>query len=68
MELPTLEEILEKRGFVKSVGFNDYQDYIEANEQKFRPALLNLPGIFTEGSMHLALGRIIPTKKLKLKP
>ncbi|MBF0164256.1 MAG: hypothetical protein HQL97_05085 [Magnetococcales bacterium] len=68
MELPSLEQILEKRGFVKSAEFNDYQDHIEANEQKFRPARLNLPGIHVEGSMHLALGRIIPSRKLTLKP
>ncbi|MBF0418511.1 MAG: hypothetical protein HQL86_09720 [Magnetococcales bacterium] len=68
MELPSLEQILEKHGFVKSSKYNDYQDYIETNEQKIRPALLNLLGIHAEGSMHLALGRVIPSHTLTLKP
>ncbi|MBF0342053.1 MAG: hypothetical protein HQL95_13980 [Magnetococcales bacterium] len=66
--LPTLEEILKRRGIVKGVDFDDYQDYIESQEKTLRPRLLKFSGIFPEGSMHLAMGRVIPTRKLKLRP
>lgn len=65
-ELPTLEELLEKRGVVKGNDFGDYQDYIESQEKKLRPSLLGFSGIYPEGSMHLAMGRIISTRGRKL--
>ncbi|MBF0416899.1 MAG: hypothetical protein HQL86_01440 [Magnetococcales bacterium] len=49
MDLRTLEQILVKRGFVKSPECDDCQDHIEANGQKYRPALLNLSGIHRRG-------------------
>ena len=58
-KLPSLEELLRRRGIEKSKDFDDYQDYVEEQEDAgVRPKLLNLRRIHTHGSMHLALGRI----------
>lgn len=65
-ELPTLEELLERRGVVKGEGFGDYQDYIESQEKTLRPSLLGFSDIYPEGSMHLAMKRIILTRGRKL--
>lgn len=57
--LPSLEELLRRRGITKSEEFDDYQDYIEEQENAgVRPRLLGLRRIHTHGSMHLALGRV----------
>jgi hypothetical protein len=62
--LPTLEELLERRGIRKSAKFDDYQDYIEQEQRRgVRPGLINLPRIHVHGSMHLALGRIQSVKR-----
>lgn len=63
-ELPSLEELLDRRGIHKSTGFDDYQDFIKTQQQAgVAPRLIKFPRIFPQGSMHLALGRISTTKR-----
>ena len=57
---PELSELLERRGVRKSKKFDDYQDYIEDRQRSgIRPKLINFPRIYSQGSMHLALGRVL---------
>lgn len=58
---PSLEALLEKRGVKKDSTFHDYQDYILQREAELKPRLFRR-GILSEGSMHLALNRIISVK------
>ena len=61
-EVPSLRELLLRRGIQPSQGFADYQDYIEQRQQEgCRPRLLRLPGLFA-GDIHLALGRTTSVK------
>ncbi|ACB28396.1 hypothetical protein Mrad2831_6482 (plasmid) [Methylobacterium radiotolerans JCM 2831] len=59
---PSLDELLAKHGASKGDTFNDYQDYILEKEKKIKPKLFGR-GLLVEGSMHLALGRIMSVKK-----
>lgn len=62
--LPSLGELLERRGIYKSEQFGDYQDYIEDQQREGCDAqLVKLPRIYSQGSMHLALGRIQSVKE-----
>lgn len=58
---PSLDKLLAKRGIVKDRTFNDYQGYIAEQEKTIRPRLFGR-GLLTEGSMHLAMRRIIVTR------
>lgn len=62
--LPTLEQLLERRGVRKNQDFDDYQDYILAREKHLSPTLCNTNSIFS-GSMHLAMGRIMSVRRFK---
>jgi hypothetical protein len=65
-ELPTLEELLLRRGIAKSEDFGDYQDFIESAEQNdVRPRLFGFSRVLPEGSMHLALGRTMSARKFR---
>lgn len=61
-DLPTLEELMRRRGIIKGPDFDDYQAYIEEREKELKPDLLGFNQIFPRGSMHLALGRRQSTK------
>ena len=61
---PTLEVLLDRRGIRKSDGFDDYQDYIEESQRRGVLArIIGLSRIFPQGSMHLALGRVVSTAR-----
>lgn len=60
-EISTLEEYLEEHGIKKSTGFDDFQDYIEAQQEKVPTRVVRPSSVPVEGSMHLALGRIAPS-------
>ncbi len=63
-EPPSLEDLLSRRGIHKSDGFDDYQDFIEERQRNGLVArLVRLPRIFVQGSMHLALGQVVNTKR-----
>lgn len=62
-DIPTLDELLERRGINKNEKFGDYQDYIEESQKRgVVAALLKFPRIYSQGSMHLALGRVQSVK------
>lgn len=65
-ELPTLEELLRRRGISKNPQFDDYQDFIEDAEGKgIKPRLFGFNRVPAEGSMHLALGRTVSVKNFR---
>jgi hypothetical protein len=61
-----LERLLERRGIVKNEEFGDYQDYIEEAERGgLKSRVIASSRVVSEGSMHLALGRTVSTKKFR---
>lgn len=62
--LPTLEQLLERRGVRKNQDFGDYQDYILAREKTLTPTLSGANRFFS-GSMHLAMRRIMSLRRFK---
>lgn len=59
---PTLEMYLERRGIRPNSTFGDYQDYIEEQQKKLPTKLVRPEAVPVEGSIHLALGRILRVK------
>ncbi len=62
----SLQSFLSKKGINPS-KYGDYQDYIEEKEKTLPITLYRQDMIPVRGSIHLALGRIISSKKINDK-
>jgi hypothetical protein len=64
--LPTTEELLAGRGFLKDPVYHDYHEKIEKIESHQRPSYFKNSRIGYEGSVHFGLGRTINPHKIKI--
>ncbi len=61
-EVNKLDEYLRGRGIVPDSKFADYQDYIEDQQLKVPTEVVYGDRVPVEGSVHLAMGRVISTQ------
>lgn len=63
----SLEAFLASKGITPHQRHGDYQDYIEKKQKDISPRVVRAKEIPIRGSIHLALGKIMPKSLMESK-